>query len=77
MPKYKVRVQYEYPVDAVSAEDALKTVPIASRLNWINAEGLTEIFNAAGEKVLTAKLVTKQKGGEKDELKCPDKKPKK
>jgi len=62
VPKYRVRVQYEYPVDAVSAEDAMKTVPVASRIKWVNAEGITEIFNAAGKKVLTAKLVTKEKG---------------
>ena len=59
MPDYVVRVIYEYPVSAISAEDALSTVPIATRLKYLNAEGITEILNAEGKVVLTAKLVTK------------------
>lgn len=66
MPDYKVRVTYVYPVSAVNAEDALSTVPIATRLKYPNAEGRTEILNGAGEVVLTAKLVT----GNQKEQKC-------
>lgn len=56
MTKYLVRVQYEYPVDALNAEDALNTVPLATRLKYMNAEGTTEIYRD-GERVLTAILL--------------------
>ena len=59
MPKYKVRVTYQYPVNAVNAEDALSTVPIATRLKYLNADGTTEIVNSEGKVVLKAKLVNK------------------
>jgi len=59
MTKYLVRVEYEYPVDAIDAEDALSTVPIATRLKYVNAEGTTEIINSEGKVVLKAKLVNK------------------
>ena len=59
MPKYKVRVTYQYPVNAVNAEDALSTVPIATRLKYVNADGTTEIINSEGKVVLKAKLVNK------------------
>jgi hypothetical protein len=56
MMKYRVRVSYEYPVDALNAEDALNTVPLATRLKYMNSEGITEIFNSDGERVLIAVL---------------------
>ena len=59
MPKYLVRVKYEYPVEAVNAEDAFNTVPIATRLKYLNADGTTEIINSEGKVVLRAKLVNK------------------
>jgi hypothetical protein len=61
LTKYLVRVKYEYPVDAVNAEDALSTVPIATRLKYANADGLTEIINDEGKTVLRAKLVNNSK----------------
>jgi hypothetical protein len=57
MPDYEVRVHYIYKVQAVNAEDALSTVPIATRLKYANADGLTEIINDEGKTVLRAKLV--------------------
>ena len=60
MTKYLVRVKYEYPVDAINAEDALSTVPIATRLKYLNADGTTEIINSEGTVVLKAKLVNKK-----------------
>lgn len=60
MSKYLVRVTYKYPIDAVDAEDALSTVPIATRLKYINADGTTEIINSEGKVVLKAKLVSKE-----------------
>ena len=59
MPKYRVRITYEYPVQAVSPHDALDTVPIATRLKYLNADGTTEIINSEGKVVLKARLVTK------------------
>jgi hypothetical protein len=59
--KYKVKVSYEYPVDAVSAEDALNTVPIAERIHWQNAEGTLEVFDADGRRVLKAVKIEKQR----------------
>ena len=59
MPKYRVRIVYEYPVDAVNAEDAFATIPIATRLKYLNADGTTEIINSEGKVVLKAKLVNK------------------
>ena len=57
MPKYIVRVTATYPVDAINAEDALSTVPIAVRIKGSIAEALTEIVDASTQKVvLTAKL---------------------
>jgi len=59
LPKYIVRVTCTYPVDAVSAEDALSTVPIVIRMRYIggHAKGLTEILDAStNEVVLRAKL---------------------
>lgn len=59
MPKYKVKVTYSYPVEAVSAEDALSTVPIVIRAKFIgfHGEGMTEILNDQGEVILKAKSV--------------------
>jgi len=59
MPDYKVKVQYQYPVQAVSPEDALATVPhvIKGRFIGFHGEGTTEILNADGEIVLKAELV--------------------
>lgn len=57
MPNYTVKVQYQYKIQAVNAEDALSTVPIATRLKYANADGLTEIINDEGKTVLRAKLV--------------------
>ena len=59
--KYKVKVSYEYPVDAVNAEDALKTVPIAERIHWQNAEGTLEVFDADGKRVLKAVKIEKER----------------
>ena len=63
MPDYKVKVTYTYPVQAVSAEDALSTVPtvIKGRFIGFHGEGITEILNAAGEVVLKAELVPASK----------------
>ena len=63
MPDYKVRVTYTYPVQAISAEDALSTVPtiIKARFIGFHGEGITEIINAKGEVVLKAELVTTKK----------------
>jgi hypothetical protein len=58
--KYKVKVSYEYPVDAVNAEDALSTLDTAIRLKFANAEGLVEIFEADGKRVLKAVKIEKQ-----------------
>jgi len=58
--KYKVKVSYEYPVDAVSAEDALSTLDTAIRLKFANAEGVVEIFDADGKRVLKAVKIEKQ-----------------
>jgi len=60
LPNYQVRVQYQYPVCAVSPEDALTTVPfvIKGRFIGFHGEGTTEIINTEGEVVLTAELVT-------------------
>ena len=60
MPNYVVRVSYQYQVQAVSAEDALSTVPIVikARFAGFHGDGLTEVFDAEGKLVLTAKLVT-------------------
>ena len=60
MPKYRVRVIYEYPVQAVSPHDALDTVPIATRLKYINADGTAEVINSEGKVVLKAKRVDKR-----------------
>jgi hypothetical protein len=60
MCKYLVRVTYEYPVDSVNAKDALSTVPMATRLKYLNADGTTEIINSEGKVVLKAKLVNKR-----------------
>ncbi len=59
MSKYLVLVIYEYSVDAINTEDAFGTVPIATRLKYLNADGTTEIINSEGKVVLKAKLVTK------------------
>ena len=63
MPDYKVRVTYTYPAQAISAEDALSTVPtiIKARFIGFHGEGITEIINAEGEVVLKAELVTTKK----------------
>ena len=56
---YIVRVTYTYPVQAVSAEDALSTVPHVIRMRFVGclAEGTTEILRADTKQVvLTAKL---------------------
>ena len=65
MPDYKVRVQYQYPVQAVSPQDALDTVPIVIRGRFIgfHGEGTTEIINTEGEVVLKAELVPVVKEG--------------
>lgn len=62
MPDYVVKVEYRYPVQAISAEDALSTVPtvIKGRFMGFHGEGATEIINADGEVVLKAELVTKK-----------------
>jgi len=59
LPDYKVRVVYTYLVQAISAEDALSTVPtvIKGRFIGFHGEGLTEIINNDGRVVLKAKLV--------------------
>ena len=55
--RYLVRVICSYPVDAVNAEDALSTVPMAVRILLPTVDGLTEIVNTAtNEVVLRAKL---------------------
>jgi len=59
VPDYEVHIHYVYKVQAVNAEDALSTVPIATRLKYINADGTTEIINSEGKVVLKAKLVNK------------------
>ena len=61
--KYRVKVTYEYPVDAVSAEDALNTVPIVIKAKFagFHGEGLTEVINADGQVVLKAELVERQR----------------
>lgn len=58
MPYYKVKVTYTYPVEAISAEDALSTVPVIIKARFIgfHGEGITEILNTDGEVVLKAKL---------------------
>ncbi len=59
MPNYIVRVSYSYPVQAVSAEDALSTVPHVTKVRFVDclAEGKTEILRADTKQVvLTAKL---------------------
>ena len=63
MPDYKVKVTYIYPVQAISAEDALSTVPtiIKARFIGFHGEGITEIINSKGEVVLKAELVTTKK----------------
>ena len=63
MPDYTVKVQYQYPVQALSAEDALATVPhvIKGRFIGFHGDGLVEIVNADGKLVLTTELVTKEK----------------
>ena len=60
MPKFLVRVQYSYEVQVIDPKDALDTVPqvIKGRFMGFHGEGKTEILNAKGEIVLTAKLVT-------------------
>lgn len=64
MPKYIVKVTCSYPVDAVNAEDALSTVPVAVRIRLPTVEGLTEILNAStNEVVLKAKLQTDKERG--------------
>jgi len=59
MPDYIVKVQYRYPVQAVSPEDALSTVPtvIKGRFIGFHGEGTTEIIDSEGEVVLKAELV--------------------
>ena len=59
MPDYKVRVQYQYPVQAVSPQDALDTVPLVIKGRFIgfHGEGTTEIIDANGKVVLKAELV--------------------
>ena len=61
MPKYKIRVTYEYAVDAVDAEDALATLHIAERIKFSNADGILEIFDEDGKRVLKAQKVEKQR----------------
>ena len=63
MPKFLVRVQYSYEVQAIDPKDALNTVPLVIKGRFIGffGEGKTEIVNAEGEVVLTAKLVTEPK----------------
>lgn len=62
MPDYTVKVTYTYPIQAVSAEDALSTVPIVIKGRFIgfHGEGLTEIINAEGEVVLKAELAQRK-----------------
>ncbi|MDO9580544.1 MAG: hypothetical protein Q7J06_08260 [Bacteroidales bacterium] len=59
MPDYIVKVTYTYPVQAVSAEDALATVPyvVKAKLIGFHGEGKTEILNDNGAVVLRAELV--------------------
>ena len=59
MPDYKVKVQYQYPVQAISPQDALSTVPfvIKARFNGFHGKGITEVIDAEGKTVLTAELV--------------------
>lgn len=63
MPDYQVKVTYTYPVQALSAEDALSTVPfvIKGRFIGFHGEGITEILDAGGEVVLKAELVPAKK----------------
>jgi len=59
VPDYKVRVTYTYLVQAVSAEDALSTVPVVikARFGGLHGKGTTEVINTDGEVVLKAELV--------------------
>ena len=43
MTKYLVRVEYEYPVDAIDAEDALSTVPKAKLVNKNSKEACQQV----------------------------------
>ena len=57
MPQYIVKVTCTYPVEAVNAEDALSTVPVAVRITLPTAESLAEILNVStNQVVLKAKL---------------------
>jgi len=61
MPNFLVKVQYSYPVCAKDPKNALSTVPIVIKARFIGfrGEGTTEILDADGKVVLTAKLMTK------------------
>ena len=60
--RYTVKVTCTYPVDAVSAENALNTVPMLIKINHLGifSEAITEIQNAEGQVVLRAKLGERQ-----------------
>jgi len=61
MSKYRVKIIYEYPVDAVDAEDAFATIPLVARLKYLNAEGAAEVINSEGKVLLRAKRVDKSR----------------